>query len=130
MNGDFQPPLKPGATLPRSFFFALRGLIFFFKTQRNARLELLLAILACAMGAWLGIGVVQWAILILTIALALILEGINTAIEAAVDLACPDRHPLAKAAKDLAAAMVLIAALASAAVGILILGPPLLHKLR
>jgi diacylglycerol kinase (ATP) len=130
MNGEFQPPLQPRTTLPRSFFFALRGLVFFFRTQRNARIELLLAVVACGMGTWLRIGSVKGAILILTIALVLILEGINTAIEAVVDLACPDRHPLAKAAKDLAAAMVLIAALASAAVGILILGPSLLHKLR
>jgi diacylglycerol kinase len=69
-------------------------------------------------------------VLVLATALVLILEGINTAIEAAVDLAAPDRHPLAKAAKDLAAAMVLIAAIASAAVGFIILGPPLLQKLR
>ena len=50
-------------------------------------------------------------------------------IEAAVDLSSPNFHPLAKAAKDLAAAMVLIASMASLAVGLLILGPPLWYKL-
>ena len=59
----------------------------------------------------------------------LILEGLNTAIEAAVDLASPNLHPLAKTAKDVAAAMVLIAAIASVGVGLLILGPPLWRKL-
>jgi diacylglycerol kinase len=63
-----------------------------------------------------------------TIALVLILEGLNTAVEAAVDLSSPNFHPLAKAAKDLAAAMVLIASIASLAVGLLILGPPLWAK--
>ena len=58
----------------------------------------------------------------------LILEGLNTAVEAAIDLASPQIHPLAKAAKDLAAGMVLIAAIASVAVGGLILGPPLWRK--
>jgi undecaprenol kinase/diacylglycerol kinase (ATP) len=69
-------------------------------------------------------------VLVLTIALVLILEGINTAIETAVDLASPDRRPLAKAAKDVTAGMVLIAAIASAMVGLIILGPPLLQKFR
>jgi diacylglycerol kinase len=123
------PPSQRHA-LARSFSFAWSGLAFFFRTQRNARIELLLGGVACGLAAWLGINSTQWAILILTIALVLILEGINTAIEAAVDLACPDRHPLAKAAKDLAAAMVLVAAIASVAVGVLILGPALVRKLH
>jgi diacylglycerol kinase len=105
-------------------------LAFFFKTQANARIELFLGGVACALAGWLRITRVEWAVLVFTIALVLILEGINTAIEAAVDLSSPDRHPLAKAAKDLAAGMVLIAAIASAAVGLLILGPPLFQKLR
>ena len=73
-----------------------------------------------------------WGLVLLgvMIAIVLILEGLNTALEAAVDLASPRIHPLAKSAKDLAAGMVLIAALASIAVGLLILGPPLLDKLR
>ena len=115
--------------LIRSFYFAFAGLGYFFKTQRNARIELVLGILACALGAWLKISRIEWAIIAFTIALVLILEGLNTAVEAAVDLSSPNFHPLAKAAKDLAAAMVLIASIASLAVGLLILGPPLWTKL-
>jgi diacylglycerol kinase len=99
------------------------------RTQRNARIELVIGALACAAGAWVRITREQWAIIIFTIALVLILEGVNTAIEAAIDLASPQIHPLAKVAKDLAAGMVLIAALASVGVGFLILGPPLWEKL-
>ena len=115
--------------LLRSFYFAFVGLGYLFTTQRNARIELALGIIACAFGAWLKISRVEWAIIAFTIALVLILEGLNTAVEAAVDLSSPNFHPLAKAAKDLAAAMVLIASLASLAVGSLILGPPLWLKL-
>ena len=64
------------------------------------------------------------AIIVLAIAAVIILEGLNTALEAAVDLASPEVHPLAKAAKDLAAGMVLVAALAAAVVGFIILGYP------
>jgi len=70
----------------------------------------------------------EWAVLVLTIASVLILEGLNTAIEAAVDLASPNVHPLAKVAKDVAAGTVLVAAAAAVLVGLLVLGPPLWGK--
>ena len=82
-----------------------------------------------AVGAWLRISRAEWAVLAVTMALVLILEGLNSALEAAVDLAMPRQHPLAKACKDLAAGMVLLAAIAAAVVGLLILGPPLWQKL-
>ncbi len=115
--------------IARSFYFAFAGLFFLLRTQRNARIEVLIGVLALLTSAWLRLGPVEWAVIIFTIALVLILEGLNTAIECAIDLASPEIHPLAKAAKDLAAGMVLIAAVASIAVGLLILGPPLWHRL-
>ena len=121
--------LSPFRKLLHSFYFAFAGLGYLLRTQRNARIEVTLGAIACGVAAWLGIKAEQWAVLVFTIALVLILEGLNTAIEAAVDLAMPQRHPLAKAAKDLAAGMVLIAAIASIAIGLLILGPPLWHRL-
>jgi diacylglycerol kinase len=113
----------------RSFYFAFAGLGYLFRTQRNARIHLVIGAAACAVGAWVRISRVEWAVIIFTIALVLILEGLNTAVEAAIDLASPKIHPLAKAAKDLAAGMVLIAAIASVGVGLLILGPPVWAKL-
>ena len=124
-----QSPVRPRHGIVRSFGFAFEGLWYLLRTQRNARIELLIGAIACALGAWLRIGRVEWAILAITIASVFILEGINTAFEAAIDLASPNPHPLAKACKDLAAAMVLVAAIASLAVGLLILGPPLWHRL-
>lgn len=99
------------------------------RTQRNARVEILAALLVCGLAAWVRVSRIEWAILLLTMAMVLILEGVNTAIEAAVDLASPGIHPLAKSAKDLAAGMVLIASVASIGVGLLILGPPVWSKL-
>lgn len=113
----------------RSFGFAFAGLAYLLRTQRNARIHVVVGALACGVAAWLRIGRVEWAVLVFTIALVIILEGLNTAVEAAIDLASPDIHPLAKAAKDLAAGMVLVAAIASVAVGLLILGPPLWGRL-
>ena len=118
-----------GHGIVRSLGFAWAGIWHLVRTQRNARIEIAIGAAACGLGAWLGIGRLEWAILAITIAMVLILEGINTAIEAAVDLAMPDRHPLAKVCKDLAAGMVLLAAVASVVVGLLILGPPLWNRL-
>jgi diacylglycerol kinase len=56
-------------------------------------------------------------------------EFMNTALEALVDLASPDYHPLAKVAKDVAAAAVLVGALGAVLIGLLILGPPLWQKI-
>lgn len=113
----------------RSFGFAFAGLAYLLRTQRNARIHLLVGTAACILAAWLRVSRVEWAVIVFTIALVIILEGLNTAVEAAIDLASPAIHPLAKAAKDLAAGMVLVAAIASVAVGLLILGPPLWAKL-
>ena len=115
--------------LGRSFYFAFAGLAYLFRTQRNARIELAIGIAAAALGAWLKISQTEWCILVLTIASVLILEGLNTAIEAAVDLASPQKHPLAKTAKDVSAAMVLVAAIASILVGILIFGARVWQRL-
>ncbi|HEX4792594.1 MAG TPA: diacylglycerol kinase family protein [Humisphaera sp.] len=131
MNPQQPDQAKPGrsAKFLLSFYFAFAGIYYLLRTQRNARIELAIGAIACALGAWLHIDRVQWAVLTFTIALVLILEGLNTAIEMAIDLASPQVHPLAKHSKDLAAGMVLIASIASVAVGLLILGPPLWRRI-
>ena len=120
---------RPRIGLARSFYFAFAGLFYLFRTQRNARIELFIGLCAFAVAWWVGISRAEWGVLVLTSCCVIILEGLNTAVEAAVDLASPDVHPLAKSAKDLAAGMVLVAAIASVAVGAIILGPPLWTKL-
>jgi len=132
-----QPQLTPAEnkqqracpSLYRSFFFAFEGIAHLFRSQRNARIELLIAAASCGLAFWLKISATQWAILTLTISAVLILEALNTAIEAAVDLTSPQQHRLAKIAKDVSAAAVLIAAIGSVLVGLLILGPGLLRKI-
>jgi undecaprenol kinase len=113
-------------SLLRSFGFALEGVSYLIRTQRSAQIEIAIGVVVLALAAWLRITALEWAVLVLAMALVLSLEALNTAIELAVTLASPERHPLAKAAKDLAAAMVLIAATASIIVGLVILGPRLI----
>ncbi len=116
--------------MARSFSYAFSGLGYLFRTQRNARIHGVFAVLAIGVSAWLRISRAEWAIILWTIAAVIILEGLNTSIEAVVDLASPQIHPLAKTAKDVAAAMVLLAAMTAVIVGLLILGPPLWARIR
>jgi diacylglycerol kinase len=115
--------------LLRSFGYAFEGVAYILRTQRNARIELAVAIAAVALAAWLGITSIEWAVLVLTIAVVLALEWINTALELAVSLASPERHPSAKAAKDVAAASVLLGAVVSVVVGLLLFASRILAKL-
>jgi diacylglycerol kinase len=73
----------------------------------------------------LHLPVVQWIVLLLTISLVWTAEIFNTALQALVDLASPQLHPLAKVAKDVSAGAVLVSAIASVAIGLLIFLPPL-----
>jgi diacylglycerol kinase len=112
-------------SLIRSFGFAFEGVSYLIRTQRNVRIEIAIGVVVLIVAAWVRVTPVEWAVLVLTIAMVLAMEALNTAIELAVTLASPERHPLAKAAKDVSAAMVLIAAIASVVVGLAILGPRL-----
>lgn len=112
-----------------SFGHAFAGWRHVLRTQRNAWIHALASLAVFAVALWLRVGRIEWAILLLTIALVWMAEFVNTAVEAIVDLLSPDIHPVAKIAKDVAAAAVLIAALASVVVGLLVLGPPLWLRL-
>jgi diacylglycerol kinase (ATP) len=115
--------------LLRSFGYALAGLSWLVRTQRNARIHLVIALVAVALGAWLGLSGAEWAVLLLTIGLVLAAEAFNTALEAAVDLASPEWHALARIAKDVSAGGVLVLALAAVGVGVALFAGRLLARL-
>lgn len=111
-----------------SFSHAFRGWWYVLRTQHNAWLHALASLVVAGMGLYLRIGRQDWALLLLAMGLVWMAEFLNTALEAVVDLASPETHPLARVGKDVGAAAVLIAALTAALVGLLILGPPLWHS--
>jgi diacylglycerol kinase (ATP) len=113
----------------RSFKYALHGWGHVLRTQHNAWIHSVIATAVFVLALWLGLPPRDWAVLILTTAMVFSAEFVNTAIEAVVDLASPDKHPLAKIGKDVGAAAVLVAALAAILVGLLLLGPPLWAKI-
>jgi len=112
-----------------SFRFAWAGIAHVFRSQRNFRVHVTVAVLVGALGLWVGLPATSWAVLAITVGIVLVAEIFNTAAEALVDLVSPDYHPLAKQVKDLTAGAVLVFALVAVAVGLLVLGPPLLVRL-
>lgn len=123
------PPRRPRLTLSQSFRVAWSGLREATVTQRNMRIHLLTGGAVVTTAAVLGIDLREWALLIFCIGAVIAVELINTAIESLVDLASPDEHDLARRAKDLAAAAVLVTSLMAVLIGTLILLPPLVRIL-
>lgn len=115
--------------LLRAFAYAGDGLSHLWGNERNVRIHLALTALAIVVAVWVSLSTVEWAILTLTIAFVFSAEAMNTAVEAAIDLVSPGRHPLAKAAKDTAAAAVLVAAVAAVLVAAFLFLPHLLARL-
>ena len=116
--------------LPSSFRYAAQGIAYGFRSQRNFRIHLFLGALVCALAICLKLSTKHFAVLVLTVTAVLVLELLNTAIEAAVDLAIGRRyHPLARIAKDCSAASVLVASISSLIIAGLLLLPPLLIQL-
>lgn len=113
-----------------SFGPALAGLRHVLRTQPNAWLHAAISLAVILLGLWLQLDFPSWTLLIAMMGLVWVTEFINTALEAVVDLASPGQHELAKIAKDVSAAAVVIAALAAVVVGLLVLGPPLFSHLN
>jgi diacylglycerol kinase len=107
----------------KSVGYAFQGIVVFFKTQHNALIQVVAAIVVIILGFVLKVNTTEWCLLIFTIGLVFITEMLNTAIEFLTDLASPEIHPLAKKVKDVAAGAVLIAAIAAAVIGGIILLP-------
>ena len=113
------------AGLVVSFHYAFAGVRYLLWTQRNAKIHTAIGLAAIGLGLALGIDHYEWLALLITIALVIAAEGVNTALEAVVDLASPEYHPLAKIAKDVGAGTVLITAIASVLVGMVLFLPRL-----
>ncbi len=111
----------------KSFRYALRGIFVLLKTQHNMWLHLLAGGVAIFLGFFFRISEGEWLALILAIALVVLAEAFNTAIEFDIDLTSPEEHPFARDTKDVAAGAVLLSALAAVAIGLVIFLPKIIY---
>jgi len=112
-----------------SFVYAFQGWWHVLRTQPNAWIHAIISLFVFGLALWLGLSRAEWAILLLTTMVVWMAEFFNTALEAVVDMTMPDIHPLARTAKDVAAAAVLVGAIGAVIIGLLIMGPPLWQRL-
>ncbi len=125
------PPIPPTsrdelAAFLKSFVYAWHGLVYAVRTQRNARVHMLLGTAAIILGLALRISPVEFAMIFVAITLVFIAEMFNTVAEACIDLVTSEYHPLARVAKDVAAGAVLLNAMLSVVIGLLVFIPHLL----
>ena len=105
-----------------SFAHAFRGIGVLLR-EPHARLHLLATILVLALAWVLDVTRHDWQLLLLTVVVVWLAEGMNTALELACDAAVPEQHPLIGKAKDVAAGTVLITAIFALVMGALIFIP-------
>lgn len=105
-----------------SFNYAIEGLLYAVRTQRNMRIHMILTLLVLTACFFYDISKIELLILFVTITIVIVTELINTAIEFAIDTTTNYYHPLAKIAKNVAAGAVLITALNAMVVGYIIFG--------
>ncbi len=109
--------------LIKSFKYAIDGLVYAFRYEQNIIVHSLATIAVILMGIFFKISYIEWLVIFLIIGLIIATELINTSIEATIDLITEEKHPLAKVAKDTAAAAVMIFAIVAIIIGLLIFVP-------
>jgi len=114
---------------PIGFFGpAFRGIWVFVKTERNAKIHLFAAVLVLVLGMYLTLDTNSWLWLLLAISLVFVTELVNTALEKICDKIEPQKHPMIKDIKDIAAGAVLIASIFALLVALFIFVPILKDK--
>ena len=125
-----QYALKTSTNRFDSLGYALAGWLYMLRHQRNTWLMGIATPLIGVVALWLRVDRISWALLIVAITLVWLTEFINAAVEASIDLSTSEYHPMAKVGKDVASAAVLLGVIASVLIGLLVLAPPLWHRLQ
>ncbi len=107
----------------QSFIHAWQGVCCLWRTQPNVRIHAVAAMCVVLLAWGLEVSALEWVALFLAMGMVLAAEALNTAIEFAVDLASPQWQALARDAKDVAAAAVLLCSAVAVLVGAVILAP-------
>ena len=111
----------------KSFKFSWDGLKYAYKNEQSMLIHLLFTIIVVLLGFLLNVSHTEWAIIFLSLGVTLVIELINTAIEAAVDLITLEINPLAKIAKDCGSAATFVLSVIATIICLIIFVPKVLH---
>jgi diacylglycerol kinase len=109
----------------QSFYYAASGWRLFFTNERNAKIELALAMLAVSLGLLLHVSLMHFIIILLCIALVIAAEMFNTSIEHICNSMNPNYNLGIKRIKDISAGAVLWCSFIAAIIGIAIFAHPI-----
>ena len=113
------------STFLQNIGFATEGIKYFFKSERNGRIQAAIAFAVVAMSFYLGLSPLEWCVILGCIALMIALEMVNTSLERICAMLSLEFHPMIKIIKDVAAGAVLWAAVFCALIGCIIFIPHL-----
>lgn len=116
--------------LLKSFKYAASGLIYALREEQNLRIHLIAAIFVAVLGYVFKVSKLEAIVLIFAIASVFTAELINSIFERIVDILKPRLHPYAEKVKDMMAAVVLVAAIASFAIGFIVFLPKIIFFFR
>jgi diacylglycerol kinase (ATP) len=94
--------------LVRAFGYSFQGFVYAWREEAAFRQEVMLALLVIPAGLYFGNSGVERALLVCPMLLILVVEILNSAVEAVVDRSGTERHPLAGMAKDMGSAAVML----------------------
>lgn len=106
--------------LPESFNNAINGIIYTLKYERNMKIHIATAFAVLVLGLFFKLSKLEFLIICMTIAVVIICELFNTAIEMLMDIIVDVYHPKAKIVKDISAGAVLVSAFVALIVGYII----------
>jgi diacylglycerol kinase len=114
----------------KSFKYAYAGLVDILKTEHNAWVHAVVTVIVLLLSWWLQLEFVRFSLLLLIIISVWVAEAFNTVIEMLCDIVSPEHTDFAKRAKDIAGAAVLMAAIGAVILGLVVLSPPLIERLK
>lgn len=109
--------------LIRSFGYAFKGLLKTFREEQNLRVQSLASLLVVILGIYFDISRLEWLALVLAMALVLVAEIANSAVERITDVLKPRINAYVKEIKDIMAAAVLLSSIAAIIVGLFVFWP-------
>lgn len=113
-----------------SFIYAGNGIKHAIRHEQNIKIQLIIGLVVTLLAFALNIEKLEKLILFIVIGTVISLEFVNTAIERIVDLVTPNYHPIAKVAKDVSAAAVLIFSIFAIIIGIVIFYVPVIDVIK
>jgi diacylglycerol kinase len=112
-----------------AFANAFAGLSYFFRHERNGRIQAVLGIITIVLAAFLQVSSTEWVLLLICTGAVLSLEMLNSGLEKLCDLVQPGFDPIIKTIKDVAAGAVLWTSIISAVVALIIFLPKIINYL-